>query len=78
MNLPYATSQEDLTVRVLHNMHCNAIPLGEAVGAAFNFLTRGLNMACLLMINCIAKHLEVPIIDMETMCELLECDEVGY
>ncbi len=78
MHMPYAASQEDLTIRLLHGMYSNAVPLGDAVGAAYSFLTRGLHMGCLLMISCIAKHLEVPIINLDTMCELLDCQQVSY
>jgi hypothetical protein len=78
MAMQFATSQEELTMRILHGMYSNAVPLNDAVGAAHSFLTRGFHMGCLLMISCVAKHLEVPIIDIDTMCELLDCTQVSY
>lgn len=48
-------------------MHCNALPVSEAIPAVHNLLTRGVHMGCLLMMAVMAKHLNVPVISLEQL-----------
>jgi hypothetical protein len=40
-----------------------------------SFLTRGLHMGALLVVSCIAKHLEVPIVSLESLVRLFGTEE---
>ena len=52
-------------------MHCNALPLSEAVPAFYNLVTRGANMACLLMSAVMAQHFNVPVIKINQLKRFL-------
>ena len=72
--LSRSKSYEDATEAVLMSMFSNALPGHEVPAVVHSFLTRGLHMGSLLMISCIAKHLEVPIISIEGLCEFFDAE----
>ena len=78
MYLSNPQSPDDTSVRFLQSMFSNAMPLPEIPPAAYSFLTRGVHMGALLMIACIAKHLEVPILTLENLQTFFDTDEVRY
>ena len=48
----------------------------EAVACVHSFLeTRGLHMGALLVVSCIAKHLEVPIVSLESLVRFFGTEE---
>ena len=74
MFLSESESNDDATERILQSMFSNALPAHEAVACVHSFLTRGLHMGALLMISCIAKHLEVPIVSLESLVRFFNMD----
>lgn len=67
MLLPESDDMQDALTRVARTMHSNSLPTLEVVPAMHNLLSRGVNMACLLMAAVIAKHLETPVIDIDVL-----------
>lgn len=74
MFLAESESNDQATERILQSMFSNALPAHEALGCVHSFLTRGLHMGSLLMVSCIAKHLEVPIVSLESLVRFFEMD----
>lgn len=74
MFLSESDSSDQATERMLQSMFTNALPGHEAIACAHSFLTRGLHMGALLMIACIAKHLEVPIISVDSLRRFFDAD----
>ena len=74
MFLSESESNDDATERILQSMFSNALPAHEAVACVHSFLTRGLHMGALLMISCIAKHLEVPIVSLESLVRFFDIE----
>lgn len=77
MFLSESESNDQATERILQSMLSNALPAHEAVACVHSFLTRGLHMGALLMVSCIAKHLEVPIVSLEALVRFFNDDEVS-
>lgn len=77
MFLSESESNDQATERILQSMFSNALPAHEAVACVHSFLTRGLHMGSLLMVSCIAKHLEAPIVSLEALMRFFNDDEVG-
>lgn len=75
MFLGQCESHDDALQRILLSLYSNALPGHEVVAVVHSFLTRGLHMGTLLVISCIAKHLEVPIIPLESLCEFFDQEE---
>lgn len=75
MFLSESESNDEATERILQSMFSNALPAHEAVACVHSFLTRGLHMGALLMVSCIAKHLEVPIVSLESLVRFFNSDE---
>lgn len=75
MFLASSKCNDDATERILQSMFSNALPGHEAVACVHSFLTRGLHMGALLMISCIAKHLEVPIVSLESLKRFFDSEE---
>ncbi len=75
MFLSESESNDDATERILQSMFTNALPAHEAVACVHSFLTRGLHMGALLMVSCIAKHLEVPIVSLESLVRFFGTEE---
>ena len=75
MFLGSSESYDEATERTLQSMFTNAMPGHEAVACVHSFLTRGLHMGALLMTACIAKHLEVPIIGVESLRHFFDSEE---
>jgi hypothetical protein len=75
MFLSGSVSNDDATERILQSMFSNALPGHEAIACVHSFLTRGLHMGALLMISCIAKHLEVPIVSLESLKRFFDSTE---
>ena len=75
MFLSSSESYDEATERTLQSMFTNAMPGHEAVACVHSFLTRGLHMGALLMTACIAKHLEVPIIGVESLRHFFDSEE---
>ena len=78
MFLSSCDTPDEASVRFMQSMFCNAMPLPEIPPAAHSFLTRGVHMGALLMVACIAKHLEVPILTLENLQTFFDTDEVRY
>lgn len=47
---------------------CNAMPASEVPAAAHSFLCRGIHMGATLMAVVCAKHLQVPILEIQDLC----------
>ena len=75
MFLSSSDNNDDATERILQSMFCNALPAHEAVACVHSFLARGLHMGALLMMSCVAKHLEVPIIGVESLKRFFDSEE---
>ena len=78
MYLSNSQTPDDTSVQFMQSMFSNAMPLPEVPPAAYSLLTRGINMGSLLMIACVAKHLEVPILTLESLQTFFDTDEVSY
>lgn len=76
MVLSQAESQDDATLKVQELMFTNALPIHEVPATAHSFLTRGLHMGSLMMVGCIAKHLNVPIINLDALRRFFDEDEI--
>jgi hypothetical protein len=74
MHLAQAESQDDATLKIMQTMFSHAMPIQEVPATAHSFLTRGLHMGSLLMIGCIAKHLSVPIINLDALRRFFDED----
>jgi hypothetical protein len=77
MFLSESESNDQATERILQSMLSNALPAHEAVACVHSFLTRGLHMGALLMVSCIAKHLEAPIVSLEALVRFFNDDDVS-
>ena len=75
MFLGSSESNDEATERVLQSMFSNALPAHEAVACVHSFLTRGLHMGALLMTACIAKHLEAPIIGIDSLRRFFDSED---
>lgn len=77
MFLSECESHDEATERILQSLICNALPAHEGVACVHSFLTRGLHMGSLLMVSCIAKHLDAPILSLEALVRFFNDDEVS-
>lgn len=77
MFLSESESNDQATERILQSMFANALPAHEAVACVHSFLARGLHMGSLLMVSCIAKHLEAPVVSLEALVRFFNDEEVA-
>ena len=57
-------------------LQCHALSLDGVVRVGHDVLTRGVHMGALLMTTCFAKHLEVPVVNINALIEFFESPQV--
>ena len=74
MLLSTSENAEETSLRLLLSMFGNALPISEVPATAHSFLTRGLHMGAMLMVSCIARHLEAPVIPLDNLKDFFDSE----
>ena len=68
--------KEQVGLRLVKAVEGNALPLGDVLLPAFNFLVRGVNMAGLLFTSVFAKRLKAPLVTLKQLQLFLLLDDL--
>ena len=68
--------KEQVGLRLVKAVEGNALPLGDVLLPAFNFLVRGVNMAGLLFTSVFAKRLKAPLVTLKQLQRFLLLDDL--
>ncbi len=75
-NIAFAKNSDEAVIKHMHSLMCHTLPVAEVPAAVHSFLCRGINMGAAMMVVVCAKHLQVPIIPLQQLCNFFNQETI--